>query len=190
MIYLDEHIFDFDLEAALQRLSDQRRQQALKFKHELGQRTCVLSYLLLCQGLRNEYGIEEKPVFDYGEHGKPFIVAHPEIHFNLSHCREGVICVLDQQPVGVDIESVRPLHEGVMRYAMNEQEVAQIQAADYPALEFTRLWTMKEAVVKLSGEGISDNMKDILQDASLDMETVVDKDQRYVYSICTYGNSY
>ena len=80
MIYIDDHINDFDLAAALAQISEQRREQALKFRFELGQRTCVLAYLLLKKALRAEYGIEENPLFEYGEHGKPSIIGHTEIH--------------------------------------------------------------------------------------------------------------
>ena len=44
-------------------ISAQRREQALKFKFEQGQRLCVLAYQLLKQGLREMYGITESPVF-------------------------------------------------------------------------------------------------------------------------------
>ncbi len=64
MIYLNDRLYDFDLQEALSQLSDQRREQALRYKFELGQRTCAAAYLLLCEGLRKEYGIMEKPVFE------------------------------------------------------------------------------------------------------------------------------
>ena len=115
MLYLNDDIAGFDFEAALPLLSDQRREQALKFKFELGRKTCAMAYLLLCEGLRKEYGITERPVFEYGEHGKPFIIGHPDIHFNVSHCREGVICVISDRPVGVDIESIREYTESLVR---------------------------------------------------------------------------
>lgn len=41
MIYLNDRIDEFDLQAALPLLSEQRRQQALKFKFELGRKTCA-----------------------------------------------------------------------------------------------------------------------------------------------------
>ena len=69
-----EDIWAFDLQAALKEISEQRREQALKFKYEQGQRLCVLAYLLLKQALREGYGITENPVFEYNEHGKPSIV--------------------------------------------------------------------------------------------------------------------
>ena len=64
-VLVSEEIWAFDLEAALKEISEQRREQALKFKHEQGQRLCVLAYQLLKQGLREEYGIEENPIFEY-----------------------------------------------------------------------------------------------------------------------------
>ncbi len=106
-VLISEDIYGFDLEVALAEISEQRREQALKFKYELGQRTCVLAYQLLKQLLREEYGIMENPLFEYNEHGKPSIIGHPEIFFNLSHCREAVACVVSDAPVGIDVEAVR-----------------------------------------------------------------------------------
>ena len=127
MIYVNDHIGSFDFEAALPLLSDQRREQALRFRYPLGRQTCAAAYLLLCEGLRKEYGINEKPVFIYGEHGKPFIEGHPEIHFNLSHCREAVVCALSDHQVGIDVEAVRHYKESLARYTMNEEELRQIR---------------------------------------------------------------
>ena len=182
MIYLNDDITGFDFEAALPLLSDQRREQALKFKHELGRNTCAAAYLLLCEGLRTEYGITEEPVFEYGEHGKPFIIGHPDIHFNLSHCREAAICVIADRPVGVDIESIREYKDTLAHYTMNDEELARITQSPDPAREFIRFWTMKEAVLKLSGEGIRNNMKTVLTGQEA-FETVVNEHRGYIYSI-------
>lgn len=183
MIYLNDHLELLDVERALPLLSEQRRKQALAFRHDLGRRTCVAAYLLLCEGLRREFGIEEPPVFSFGAHGKPFIVGHPDICFNMSHCKEAAICVIDEKPVGVDIEAVRPFRESLVHYTMSDEEVRQIVAAPQPGLAFTRLWTMKEAVQKRSGEGIRSDMKTILQQKGSRIDTVVSSDSRYVYSV-------
>lgn len=183
MIYLNDQLESFDFASALPLLSDQRREQALKFKHELGRKTCAAAYLLLCEGLRREYGLTEKPVFGYGEHGKPFLLEHPEIHFSLSHCREAVLCVVSDRPVGADIESVREYHESLVRYTMNDDEVADIVHSACPALIFTRYWTKKEAVVKLSGEGLRSDMKNVLTGFPRHVETWVNAERGYVYSV-------
>ena len=182
MIYLNDDIEHFDWEAALPLLSEQRREQCLKFKHEQGRKTCAAAYLLLCEGLRQEYGITETPVFEYGEHGKPSIVGHPDIFFNMSHCKEAAICVLSDKPVGVDIESMRRYRESLARYTMNDEEMAQILQAERPDMEFTRLWTLKEAVLKRSGEGIRNDMKHVL-DGLKDAKTVINEKKSYIYSV-------
>ena len=180
MVYLNDDIAHFDWQAALPLLSEQRRQQCLKFRHEQGRKTCAAAYLLLCEALRKEYGITQLPVFEYGEHGKPVIVGHPDIHFNLSHCREAAICVVSNQPVGVDIETIRPFKESLARYVMNDDELQQINGS---ALEFTKLWTRKEAAVKRSGHGISNDMKHVLEGLPFEIETTVCEDKNYVFSV-------
>ena len=51
MVYINDEIGKFDLQQALDAISPQRRQQALKYKFEQGQRLCVAAYLLLKQAL-------------------------------------------------------------------------------------------------------------------------------------------
>ncbi len=186
MLYVNDHLQDFDLALALQQLSGQRREQALKYRYEMGQRTCAAAYLLLCRGLREEYGITELPLFEYGEHGKPSILGHPEIHFNLSHCREAAVCIISDHPVGVDVESVRPLKDSLAEYTMNDAELDEIRQAANPALQFTRFWTMKEALLKLTGEGINNHLKNVLHRSDVIFETTVAPDIRYVITHCRF----
>ena len=186
MLYVNDHLQDFDLALALQQLSGQRREQALKYRYEMGQRTCAAAYLLLCRGLREEYGIAELPLFEYGEHGKPSILGHPEIHFNLSHCREAAVCIINDRPVGVDVESVRPLKDSLAEYTMNDAELDEIRQAANPSLQFTRFWTMKEALLKLTGEGINNHLKNVLHRSDVIFETTVAPDIRYVITHCRF----
>ena len=185
-LFLSEEIWDFNLDAALTEISGQRREQALRFKHELGRRLCVLAYQLLKRGLSEVYGIKENPVFEYNEHGKPSIVGHPEICFNLSHCKEAAICAVSDRPVGVDVESVRSFNESLVRYTMNDDEIREIDSAEDRALAFIRLWTKKEAALKLMGTGISKDMKQVLHQKGLHFETFTDSKRRFIYSVCQF----
>ena len=65
---------------------------------------------------------------------------------------------------------------------MNDREVQQIEHAEHPDVEFIRLWTMKEAVLKLSGKGIVDNMKGVLTGHER-IETVYNEEKKYIYSV-------
>jgi len=174
-VFINDRLNDFDLDAALEQLSAQRREQTLRYRHEFGRRASAVAYLLLCQGLKRLYDIDEKPLFTFGEHGKPSIVGHTDIHFNLSHCKEAAICAISDRPVGVDIESPREYRDSLVRYTMNDREVADIIQSSCPDIMFTRLWTMKEAVVKLSGHGISNDMKHVLDGRAIKTYNLVDE---------------
>lgn len=185
MLYVNDQLQDLDLSAALLAISEQRREQALRFKYEHGQRLSVAAYLLLKQALLKEEGISENPVFTYGEHGKPSIVGHPELYFSLSHCKEAVACVLSRRPIGVDIESLGRYSDSVARYAMNDDELLRIRQSDRPDVVFTRLWTMKESLLKLQGTGITDQIKEVLREASSSWFTTVEQlDRNYIYTVC------
>ena len=112
-------------------------------------------------------------------------MGHPDIHFNLSHCREAVACVVSRWPVGIDVESVSRYKEALVNYTMNDYEQAQIAAAERPDAAFTRLWTMKEARMKLTGEGITNNLKTVLDDSCNWRFTTVERlEQNYIYTLC------
>ena len=170
MLYINNHINRYteaDIERLMEQLPEWRRSQAMRFRHFEGRRQSVLAYMELCRGLSEEYGLSEAPEFLYDEHGKPTLVAYPHIHFSLSHCRQAVGCLLSSAPCGLDIETVRPLRESLMRHCMNETEQTQILSAEEPAVAFTRLWTQKEAVLKLLGTGLAGGLKDALENLNV-----------------------
>ena len=66
---------------------------------------------------------------------------------------------------------------------MNDEEMALITASEHPDVEFIRLWTMKEAVLKLSGEGIRNDMKSVLTGFASKVTTVINEEKNYIYTI-------
>ena len=162
MIYIDNHIMDFDLQQALSQVSHQRRQQALRYHFERDQRLCVAAYRLLQKALLTEYGIDQAPLMSYDANGKPTLIDWPDIHFSMSHCREAVACVVSDHPVGIDIESFDQYDEAVAARVMSEDEMREIQASPTPDVVFTRLWTMKESLYKLTGDDAGNNISRML----------------------------
>lgn len=108
-----------------------------------------------------QYGQEEgvciplPPMLGFGKMGKPFLREHPQLHFNLSHCRGLAVCLLSDTVCGVDCESIRRCKPRIAERVCNAQERALLEQAEDADFLFTRLWTLKEAYVKAIGVGIS-----------------------------------
>lgn len=85
--------------------------------------------------------------------GKPFLSGTP-IHFSLSHSGEIAACALCDAPVGIDVETERPLKEPLLRRCFSEEEQRLILESEHPAASFTSLWTRKESYLKATGEGL------------------------------------
>ena len=179
---INEHTDLLDIEEALDRVSAQRREQALRFSHEGGRRLCLAAYLLLMEGLEKQYGIKETPLFNYTPEGKPVLAHHPDIYFNFSHSGTVAMCALSDRPVGADIETPRKIRPSLVSYTMNESEQSIINAAANPTMQFLYFWTRKEALLKLMGEGIRSNLQMVLSEAEkYTMETIQTKN--YIFSV-------
>ena len=172
-------------EAEVQRMlplvDEQRRNEALRYKHLFGQFACLKSWLML-EELLNTLGVKDLKM-DFNEHGKPYLLHHPEVHFNLSHCKNGIAVVVDLAPVGIDIESFRKGSTSLVRKTMNPAEAEWIKASSDPVEAFTRYWTKKEAVLKLRGTGISTDLSHVLDGNGYHLETLVNREKSYALSV-------
>jgi 4'-phosphopantetheinyl transferase len=98
-----------------------------------------------------------------GKRGKPYLPSGPE--FNLSHTAGLVLLAVSAQPVGLDVEfagrKVRFAKLAAKFFSLAEQR--RIAAAPPTARNglFLRHWVCKEAVVKLSGDGIFRGLRDV-----------------------------
>lgn len=111
-------------------------------------------YGLLSSLLAEAKGIESLPAVARTGSGKPWFPTEPQLHFSLSRSGELSLCALGEAPLGADIEKVRPRSAGLPRYALSDREYAWYTARGSRWEDFYTLWTLKEARVKRSGEGI------------------------------------
>lgn len=144
-----------------------RREKAQSYVFDKDRILCAKSYLMLRDVLEEKYGMSEVPDFEFGLSGKPYLKAS-RLFFNLSHCPKGIVCVVSDSEVGCDIEEVpQALDMDVCRLCFNRKEIDSIFEADDPNVEFTRLWTVKEAYLKLTGEGLTDSLPEVLSESVL-----------------------
>lgn len=159
-----------------------------KVKPEQGRKEKVVAFDLLGRMLCDYFGIQEVPEFEYGEHGKPRLKGHPEVEFNISHCKEAVMVAVGNEPVGVDIESRGRYKDQLAKHVLNDEEYERLQSEKNKDLMFTELWTIKEAILKYTGEGISTDMKSVIPEHDdITLLTMDGKD--YVWAIATEKHS-
>lgn len=167
MIYLCPDIYSFELQEALDSVSPERREKALRYRQERDKRLCLAAYRLLQDALHSEYGFKGvKPEFIYNNKGKPLLKDHHDIHFSLSHCHDVAALAIDDRPVGIDIENYDHYSEEVARTVMSDEEMRDILSSPRPAVTFTRLWTMKESLFKLTGDDHGGDIAHMLEDTS------------------------
>ena len=113
----------------------------------------------ICKQIIGEKLNIENINFDYLTHGKPYIKNCENFFFNISHSNNiGIIGISEKSSIGVDIEFVdngckfKELMDEFM-FSHEKRWVLETESI----YRFFMLWTMKEAILKQSGEGISSN---------------------------------
>jgi phosphopantetheinyl transferase len=90
----------------------------------------------------------------FQEKGKPYYKDHVN-QFNVSNSKGIVLTAFGKQEVGVDVEVLKEPRPNIYSRVFTDNEITWIEQSQDQAVEFTRLWTRKESVVKLIGGGIS-----------------------------------
>ena len=152
---------------ALAWLDDEERTRWNRYRHtgaRLQFALCRASLrAILCRELdcRNE-----QLKFGASDFGKPFALvdgALAPVSFNVSHSgKHGLIAVASRGRVGVDVEERTAPRDmdGLSEAVFSRKEQAELAAAqgDGKVRLFFALWTMKEALVKALGAGLSLDM--------------------------------
>lgn len=147
----------------LERIPYERLKKASKYKNQADRARSVGAAALLMmayEDLIERYKLalpKILPDIATGKKGKPFFVKSP-VHFSLSHSGDRVICMFSIKAAGCDVEYK---HSDAVKIAKRfftdaeysilldtESEQGQIKL-------FDTIWTLKESVVKASGDGLS-----------------------------------
>ena len=188
MVYIFDRLDQYTdeaYEAHLSSLPQWRREKALQYKKLDDRKRSVLAFVLLQCALREEYGITEVPEFVYNEFGKPSL-SNLHIHFSLSHCRDAVACAVSDHNIGIDVETIVPYNPDIAHRVCTEKELEILENSENPDLDFIKLWTIKEAISKLEGFGLSLDFKRI-RPKLYSIHTEMCRRSSCVFSICTVG---
>ena len=125
----------------LEKVNEQQKEKAMKYKNELDQiRSLASSYLI------NK--LSKEPLL-FNDMGKPFFEKGP--CFNVSHSGQYIVMAVSNKDIGVDIEENREKDMSSLIRIFNEAEAKMIKEH----ADFYYLWCAKESLIKCIGSSIN-----------------------------------
>ncbi len=149
-----------------QQASPEHLQRAMRYRKDNDQIRCLLTESLLKQALKHQGIAEVDQHIRRTRLGKPVLTANNTRHFNLSHSGEWVVCAVDSQPIGIDVEQRVNRHDIEFEGLFTAEEIAYLENGKQSPLwqRFYRLWTLKESYLKALGVGLSQSMQSFTVD--------------------------
>lgn len=144
--YCDTAKFDPLYEKMLENLPEERKRKAEGFLHGKDRLLSAAAGLMVIK-------IFGKDAFEkilYNEHGKPFFEQGKK--FSISHSGRFSVIAVSEEEIGIDIEAREIINPAVAKRCFTEEEQ---DFAKMSTQNFLRIWTAKEAVLKLLGTGFS-----------------------------------
>jgi 4'-phosphopantetheinyl transferase len=107
--------------------------------------------------------------FASGPYGRPSLADYPDLSFNVSHSGAyALIVISEKRAVGVDIEHIELKTDwrllGNVVCTEDELVVIEQMAPAQQVPGFFRCWTAKEALLKATGLGIGESLRDLSVD--------------------------
>ncbi|MDD5952248.1 MAG: 4'-phosphopantetheinyl transferase superfamily protein [Oscillospiraceae bacterium] len=133
-------------------------QKALRIRrmHLSDAKASMTGELLLRYGMRDCFSIPPSELRTGADaNGKPQVLSHPGVYFNISHSGGHCICAVSDHPVGADLQQIRPVRFcRLAQRFFTPAEWAAFQAMGETEDAFFTLWARKEALGKLTGLGL------------------------------------
>ena len=133
-----------------------RREYIERLKVEKMRRCSLAGEFLAKEILKESYNVS-LPIIKRNENGKPY--TESGINISISHCDDFVVCVADENEIGIDMEKIKPVSDALIKRVCTEEEMKYVYepvSKDTVISRFFEVWTAKEAYFKKEGTGITD----------------------------------
>ena len=135
-------------------VSAEKQKRIKKFRFFQDAQNCLLGDVLARTEICRATGLDNSQLrFSTNTYGKPFLINNDSIHFNISHTGFYVACVVADEPVGIDIEIIKPIELKIAERFFTSDEAAYVMDRDY-ICRFYEVWTKKESHIKCEGQGL------------------------------------
>ncbi len=151
-----------ELTSLLQLVSGQKREKLAGYARWQDQQRSLLGDLLARFLIRKQLNlINNEIIFSYTEKGKPYLNSFPDFQFSISHSGDWVVCAIDRQPLGIDVQQLGVLDLDIARRYFSTAENCDLLscAEQKRRLYFFQLWALKESYLKAVGQGITEPLR-------------------------------
>ncbi|WP_052088031.1 4'-phosphopantetheinyl transferase family protein [Paenibacillus wynnii] len=157
-VYVGASIDVIAFEALWVRLSKEKQERLKKFKRQQDIIRSLVADLLARMMCAEAMCCSMEDVeFEYNEFGKPLVSGDTPCYFNVSHSGDWVVCAVDSDAIGIDIEQKGNIDLEIARRFFTSQEYRYIWGGD-PVTRIDRfyeIWTFKESYIKAVGKGLT-----------------------------------
>ena len=174
-------------------MTERKRQRILRFRNVEDKMRSIAAEMLARHMIAKRCLVPEESItFDTKKSGKPFARGLP-VEYSVSHSGRLIACAVDELPVGIDLERIRPVDLTTAKYFCTEKELVYLfqhvpvesdfsQNADPAVLtRFFKLWASKEACCKFAGSGISD--LNVMKEHSIEEATIWEIQKEYILAL-------
>jgi len=140
--------------SAFSLLDRERKKRVRRMASTTDKQRTVMGEYLIRDVLSKKMNLNMKDIMIHrDEKEKPFVDNCP-VQFSISHTDHYVVCVVDDYPVGIDIEEIKPVEEKFIKRVCDQEELRYIRYGFGGYTQrFWECWTAKEALFKLTGQG-------------------------------------
>lgn len=155
---IEDESSDVMFDVLLSYASNEKHEKIKRFTKKLDAKRTLLSDLLTRVIIMENLKIQNKDInFNYNKYGKPFLQGYDNLHFNASHSGSWVVCALDNNFLGIDIEKIDCIDLEIAKNFFSAKEYIELmsKAQNQRQPYFFDLWTLKESYIKALGFGLS-----------------------------------
>lgn len=135
---------------------------------------------LLRECLKKNFNISDYEII-YNEYNKPYL-KNEKIYFNISHDNGTTVLVVSDKEIGVDVEYFTYKKSVVRKYFTNNEQ-NEILNSTNKEYDFTRIWVMKEAFIKMKGIGIPYGLINV-DTTKIKEQIELIENEKYLIAIC------
>lgn len=201
-VSIDNNKLDILFNNYIYLLDVEKRNRINRFKYIEDKQRTIVGDLLVKSILMEKLSIPyNKITLCSSKFGKLYLEGFSKVYFNISHSGKWVVCAIDDDEVGIDIEEIKPIDISIGCIAFSKEELTLLseQSDKNKLVFFYDLWTLKESYIKSVGIGLNLQLKSF----SIDLNKIYSNDKtlnryfkqykidkNYIVSICGLKNKF